>query len=188
MKKIETISKLAALVIFNFTIFYVTSPLLLTGILILFIIAGLFSSYPFINRLKAITPVAAMIILFQLLFNYTVPIDTRLILGYSAAIRLLAISLSVLFFLSITSITELVQLFSFLPKNVLLLIIMTSYFIPGIVHESGKIKAAQKSRGMNINNVRIITNLASLIVPLIHRVLQRAEILSLAIVSRGYEE
>lgn len=188
MKKIETISKLCALFLFNFIIFFVNSPYILTGILLLFLITGIFTRYPFINRLKAIVPVACMIIIFQVIFNNSVTIHIRFLLGYLAAIRLVAISLSVLFFLSITSITELLQLFSFLPKNVLLLFIMTSYFIPGVVSESEKIKAVQKSRGMNLNNVHIITNIASLIVPLIHRVLQRAETLSLAILARGYED
>ena len=188
MKKIQTIAKLLGLVLFNYLIFFVENPLVLTVILLLFILAALPIHYPFLKRLKTIIPVAILIILFQLIFNTTEPIYTRLLLGYLAATRLIAISLSVLLFLTITSISELLSIFSFLPKNVLLIIMMTWYFIPGVVQESEKISAVQKSRGMNINNRKIVQNLASLLVPLLHRVFQRAETLSLTLISRGYEE
>jgi len=65
---------------------------------------------------------------------------------------------------------------------------MTCYFIPGVLIEGDKIKAVQKSRGMNINNIQIINNLASIIIPLLHRIFQRAETLALNILARGYEE
>jgi len=188
MKKTLTIFKILVLILFNYFIFYVGNPFVLTCILVLFVVMGLFTNFSLMKRLKSIVPVAIMIILFQIIFNSTVPITSRVFLGYMAAIRLIAISLSVLLFLTITSINELLEVFSFLPKNLLLIILMTSYFIPQVLTESEKIASVQKSRGMNINNVRIIYNIASLIVPLIHRVLQRAETLSMTIVSRGYEE
>jgi energy-coupling factor transporter transmembrane protein EcfT len=188
MKKTITIAKILGLLLFNYLIFLIENPFLLTGILLLFILMSLPTQYPFMKRLKNILPVALMIIVFQILFNSSVPIQMRVFLGYIAATRLIAISLSVLLFLTITSVTELLQVFNFLPKNVLLLILMTCYFIPGVLTEGEKIKAVQKSRGMNINNVNIINNLASIIVPLLHRVFQRAETLSLTILSRGYEE
>jgi energy-coupling factor transporter transmembrane protein EcfT len=166
----------------------VQNPFLLTGILVLFILVGLSTHYPFVKRLKTILPVAVLIILFQLIFNRTQTLDSRLLLGYLAATRLVAISLSVLLFLTITSITELVSVLSFLPKSILLIIMMTWYFIPGVLRESEKISAVQKSRGMNMHNLRIIQNLASLLIPLLHRVFQRAETLSLTLLARGYEE
>jgi energy-coupling factor transporter transmembrane protein EcfT len=188
MKKILSISKICALLLFNYFIFLTGSPIILTGLLFAFIFVGLFVYYPFIKRLKIILPVAVMILFFQLIFNTSIPSIDRLLLGYAAAIRLIAISLSVLLFLTVTSISELLETFSFLPKKVVLVILMTSYFIPGVLNEAEKIKAVQKSRGMNLNSIHIITNLASLIVPLLHRVLQRAEILSINIIARGYED
>ncbi|HWY78872.1 MAG TPA: energy-coupling factor transporter transmembrane component T [Candidatus Sulfotelmatobacter sp.] len=188
MREALTIIKILTLLLFNYFIFSIENSVLLTSILIIFIIVGMPTHYLFIKRLKTILPVAIMIILFQIIFNTSVPISTRILLGYLAAIRLTTISLSVLLFLTSTSITELVQIFNFLPKKILLLIIMTCYFIPGILYEGEKIKAVQKSRGMHIHHLSIVTNLASLLVPLIHRIFQRAEILSMTILARGYEE
>jgi len=188
MKKISTFFKILGVLLFNFFIFQVSNPFLLTIILALFVGLLLPLNPLLVKRLKTIIPVAIMIILFQLLFNSSVGIDMRFSLGYLAAIRIIIISLSVLLFLTITSMSEIVRLFSFLPKNAVLLIMMTCYFIPGILNESEKIKAVQKSRGMTTNNFHIITSLASLLVPLLHRVFQRAETLSLTLLARGYEE
>lgn len=188
MKKIITFIKLLALLLFNFIIFQINNPPELTIILAIFL-ALLFPLNPsLVKRLQTILPVAIMIILFQLLFNSSVTVHERFFLGYIAAIRLITISLSVLLFLTLTSMSEIVRLFSFLPRNAVLVIMMTCYFIPGVLNESEKIKAVQKSRGMKSNNIHIITNLASLLIPLLHRVFQRAETLSMTILSRGYEE
>src|SRR6266700_488648 len=157
MKKITTIAKLLGLFLLNNLVFFIGNPFLLTGILLLFILATLPTHYPFSKRLKTILPVAILIMLFQLFFNTSMPILSRILLGYIAAARLVEISLSVLLFLTITSITELMQIFSFLPRNALLVIMMTWYFIPGVLRESEKINAVQKSRGMNINNLHIVT-------------------------------
>src|SRR5581483_9585102 len=121
MKKLLTIGKILMLFLFNYTIFHMENLLLLTGIVFFFIIVGLLSNYPFMRRFKTVLPVALMIVLFQIIFNTTIPLNARIVLGLEAAIRLIAISLSVLFFLSITSLSELVQVFSFLPRKILLL-------------------------------------------------------------------
>jgi len=188
MKKIITVAKILGLLFFNYFIFSINNPWVTTGIVVLFILACLPAYSSFIKRLQAVLPVSLMIILFQIIFNDSISLNSRILLGYLAAIRLVAISLSVLLFLTITSMSELVQFFSFLPRKAVLIITMTCYFIPGILNESEKIKAVQKSRGMNSNNLYFITNLASIIIPLIHRVFQRAEILSMNLLTRGYKE
>jgi energy-coupling factor transporter transmembrane protein EcfT len=102
--------------------------------------------------------------------------------------RIILISLSVLLFLSKTSLYELTRAFDFLPKRWLLLLIMTCYFIPAILSESEKISIIQKSRGLKMSSLSFFSNLAALIIPLLHRIFKRAETLSLAMVSRGYTD
>jgi len=61
---------------------------------------------------------------------------------------------------------------------------MTFYFIPIIFQESEQIILVQKSRGLKTFS----WNIAPLIIPLLHRVFLRAELLALTIISRGYNE
>lgn len=188
MKKIITILKIFSLLIFNSLIFLIVNPYYLTGILIILLLAGLNMKYKLVKRLKIILPAALFIILFQILFNTSLTLPHRLLDGYLAAVRLTAISLSVLLFLSYTSLLELSRLFSFLPGTPLLLFTLTCYFIPRVLDESDMISAMQKSRGAKINNWNIIQSLASLIIPLIHRVFIRSEMISLSMLSRGHKE
>jgi energy-coupling factor transporter transmembrane protein EcfT len=188
MKKYYTFINIIALFIFNSTAFFIKSPAILSLLLIIFFLILIPLKNPPWKRLKAIIPVAITIVIFQLIFNASLPLEQRFIFGLTAAIRIILISLSVLLFLSITSLYELTRLFGFLPKRWLLLFIMTCYFIPAVLNESEKIKMIQKSRGIKMHSLNFFSNLAALIIPLLHRVFRRAETLSLAMVSRGYED
>lgn len=191
MKKILTLVKIIFLLLFNSLVFFFQEPLILTLLFFLFIFILIPLKYLVLERLKIIIPIGIMIILFQLIFNTSIPLDQRFLFGYIASMKIILISLSVFLFLSFTSLFELIQLFNFLPKTWLLLLTLTFYFIQSILNETEKIKAAQKSRGLRINSWNIfinLLNLSALIVPLLHRIFQRAETLSLTIVSRGFEE
>lgn len=186
MKKGITILKLFSLFVFNASVFFIHNPFILTVFFTLIIILLLPTKYLVVKRLKAIIPIGIMILISQLIFYSSVPINQRLLFGYLSAMKILLVSLSVLLFLSSTSLIELVRVFDFLPKDWLLLFMITCYLIPCLLNESEKIRIVQKSRNAQMQNWNFIANLGSLIIPLLHRVFQRAEILSLAIVSRGY--
>lgn len=188
MKKFWSFCKLLALFIFNSVIIFFQYPILLTVILLIMLVLLYALKSPLKKRLKTILPIAFIIIIFQLIFNNALPVDLRLMLGYVSALKITLISLSVLLFLSFVSLVAIVDLFSFLPRSWLLLLLLTFYMIPSILNESDKIKIVQYSRGATLRNRNYLSNLAAILLPLLHRVFQRAEILSYTIVSRGYDE
>ncbi len=188
MKRAITILKIGSLLIFNSIIFLYHNYIVLLILFLFFIIFIALMKKPIYQRLNTIFPIFLLCILFQVIFNSSISLNERAILGFIFGLRLTLISLSVFLFLSITSLFELTQLFYFLPRTWLLLLIMTWYFIPGIISESEKIKQIQKSRGLNIQSWNPFKSLASLIIPLLHRVFQRSQTLSLTLLSRGYEE
>ena len=188
MKNKFTLAKILGFFFLNTFVFLSTGPLYMTIILALMILSCLPANPILIKRLKIIIPIALFVMLFQIIFNTSQPFLDRVILGYVASIRIIIISLSVLLFLTITSISEIMLLFDFLPRKILLTFMMTCYFIPGVLNEAEKIKAVQKSRGLKTSRWIVTSNIASIIVPLLHRVFQRAETLSMAILSRGFEE
>ncbi len=183
-----SIFKLLSLFIFNSLVIFFPNPIWLS--LIFIVVLGLLIRLksPLRNRLKTILIIALMIVIFQLIFNSAIPLSQRLLFGYVSALRITLISLSVLLFLSITSLVAIMDIFSFLPRNWQLLLLLTLYMIPAILSEADKIKIVQYSRGATLRNRNYFSNLAAILLPLLHRVFQRAEILSFTIVSRGYEE
>jgi energy-coupling factor transporter transmembrane protein EcfT len=187
MKKFTTYLKIFALLFFDSAIFLLRNPLFLTLLTIIFILILLPTKSQAIRRLKILVPLGILVILIQLFFNGSVSINTRILLGVVTIMKIGLVSLSVLLFLSFTSMLELIEAFNFLPKSWVLLLTITFYFIPSIINESEKIRIVQKLRGLKIGDWNIFKSLAALIVPLLHRVFQRAEILGLTIVSRGYE-
>lgn len=188
MKKVITLIKIICLLYLNFLVFYLDNLLFLIILLLIAIFIGLYLNKQVISRIKNILPAVFFIILFQLIFNTSIPIDQRIIMGVSAGARLVIISISVLLFLAVTSLSEIARFFSFLPRNILLILMMTLYFIPGLFKEAERIKAVQRSRGLQANNWNFINGTAALVVPLLHRVFQRAEILAYTLSARGYEE
>ncbi|OGK18807.1 hypothetical protein A2866_02510 [Candidatus Roizmanbacteria bacterium RIFCSPHIGHO2_01_FULL_39_8] len=178
--------KLISLIIFSFVILNLKDSFLLSAIFLLLLAALKIvpSQRPVGKRLKILLPAGFFIILLQLFFHQSHDMMTRFMFGYTVFIRLLIVSLSVLFFMSVTSASEIIAAFAFLPKKIQLALTMTFYFIPTILEESDKISMIQKSRGLRSG----LSSISSVVIPLLHRVFQRAETLSLTIVSRGYEE
>ena len=160
--------------------------LFLTGLL--FILSIFLSLTParklVFKRLKILLPIAIMIFVLQIIFNQPQSLFLRIEFAYFVFIRIAIISLSVLFFMAVVSTSEIILAFWFLPQNIKLVLTMTFYFIPAIFMEAEQIILVQKSRGLKTFS----WNITPLIIPLLHRIFLRAETLSLAIISRGYEE
>ncbi|PIY71206.1 hypothetical protein COY88_01640 [Candidatus Roizmanbacteria bacterium CG_4_10_14_0_8_um_filter_35_28] len=178
--------KIIFLLVFTIAILNIKKYLFLTRLLfILFIFLWLTPSKKLVfRRLKILLPIALMIFVLQIFFNQSQSFIWRIEFAYSVFIRIAIVSLIVLFFMTVVSTSEIIIAFWFLPKNIKLLLTMTFYFIPIIFQESEQIILVQKSRGLKTFS----WNIAPLIIPLLHRVFLRAELLALTIISRGYNE
>ncbi|KKQ01752.1 MAG: Cobalt/nickel ABC transporter, permease [Candidatus Roizmanbacteria bacterium GW2011_GWA2_36_23] len=139
------------------------------------------------RRLKYIFGVSIFVVLFQVVFNRTVPMDIRLANGLLTSFKLFSISFLVLWFTSNISFSQLVESLNFLKPDLRLLIIMSLSLIPLIFKELEMIQTIQKSRAVKFNFFSVHKIIPALLVPLLHRIFQQAQNLSLAIISRGYE-
>ncbi len=183
-----TLFKIIIFLLVNYLIFAVDNILGLVLLMAGFTAAGLFSTSNLKKRLKIIIPMALFIVVFHLIFNTSVDLNSRLELGIAAGIRLVLISTSVFAFLAFTSFYELIRFFYFLPKNAVLILSLTAYFIPRVLSDSDTISAVQKSRGMRMKSWNLFKTFAPLIIPLINRMFVRSEILSKSIISRGFQD
>lgn len=130
-------------------------------------------------RLKFIGLVPGFIILFQLIGNRAVPPGIRWQLGLLHSLKITNLSLAVLAYTSFTPAREIGQTWAFFGPRVRLLITLTLSLIPAILTEAQNIRLVQSSRGK-----RRLTPLA-LIIPLLHRTLQRAHQLTLVLETRS---
>lgn len=139
-------------------------------------------------RLYPLFAVAVFIVLFQLLFNTTLSLTQRFMQGLTAALKLFSLSMLVFLFAEVISIKQIIDALSFLPKKIQLAIIITFSMIPSIFEESQKILMAQNSRGYNTRSLNFVKSIIPFIIPLLHRILRKAEQITIVIQSRGYDE
>ncbi len=186
MKRLLAVIKTIGLVVFSYVSLYIYNVWILTIIFFfLFIILAIF--FPerhVLKRLKPLLPVGVFIILIQLIFYQSSTLVNRFLFGYLVFIKIAIVSTAVFFYTSVTSASEIILAFWFLPKKFQLLLTMTFYFVSSILNEAENIALVQKSRGFKF----FYLNIFPIIVPLVHRIFQRSSMLALTLVSRGYEE
>lgn len=185
MKKVLILIKNILIILFSFFILYLKNLIILLVLffLLLFSNSIIISKKQLIKRLIPLVTIGCFIIIFQMLFNWSIPFSQRLMAGTISFLKISVISLLIFFWIAITSPAEIISSLFFLPNNLKLLLTMTFYFIPSIILETQQISVVQKSRGLKT----FLFNPFPLIIPLLHRVMKRAETLSLTIASRGYE-
>lgn len=132
------------------------------------------------NRLTPLLFSVVLLIIFQLVFNSSQAYSVRLLQGFTAAFKILSLSLLVFLYTATTSITQISQVFNFLPKTVNFMLTITLSLIPVIFQEAKTIILLQKSRGYHSFNPLPI------IIPLLHRTLKRSEQIALTLSSRGF--
>lgn len=187
--KFHSISKLIILI--AATVFVInTNSLWLSGLLFAVVLAaflflGVRSGAK--KRLQLILTTAVLLVLFHLLFNNHLSLLERLSLGLTAGLRIAALSMCVFVYMSITSLSEILSLFSFLPNVYRLLVTITFSSIPTIFAEADRISYVQKSRGLKSSPLHPFPYTLALILPVLHAMFQRAQQLTMSIVSRGYE-
>lgn len=125
-----------------------------------------------LKRVQVFFFIGASIILFQLIFAS--PLNFRTILQISTISEIIFVSLKWI------SPSEIISAFSFLPPAVIVLFSMTFYFIPLLTAEQNTIRLVQRSRGTKNSPLAFL-------LPLLHRIFQRAETVSLTILSRGFK-
>jgi energy-coupling factor transporter transmembrane protein EcfT len=139
------------------------------------------------KRNKTILITGLFIFLINLILNVQTDFLSRVYVSFTAFFRIYALSLTVFIFSGTTSASELISALSFLPKNIILAIIITFSIIPLVIDEAEKIKMAQTSRGLNTSFFNPLKTVIPVIIPLIHRTLRRADQLSQIIISRGFQ-
>lgn len=139
------------------------------------------------DRIKPLLAVSVLIILFQVIFNNSISIPSRFSQGFLASLKIFSLSMLVFIFTEVTSIKQIIDALSFIPRNIRLMIIITFSMIPAIFEESQKIMTVQNARGHNTKSINVIKSFIPFIIPLLHRTLKRAEQLSVSLESRGYQ-
>ena len=173
--------KILLLLIYSSLTLYVKNPLFQT-INFLFLFLLLKIKKPTFSLGKRIKPFIFLGIII-LLIHFKNPL-----FGYLIAIRLVIISLAVVFYLSLSSFSEIIDVFGFLPNIFKLLLAITFYSIPLVINEYEQIILVQKSRGYKSSVFNPIASTIPLLVPLLHRVFQRSETLALTVASKGFKK
>ena len=141
-----------------------------------------------IRRIRLFCLIGISILLFQMLFNTLVPMDQRVRISVRTFLQLASISQVVFVLMKYMSPTEMISALHFLPQTFRLLLSMTFYFIPLIVYELSIIQLVQKSRGLGNTLRSRVSAPFAVLVPILHRMLERSETISYTMLSRGFKE
>jgi len=134
----------------------------------------------FFLRIVFFIPVAFSLFIAYFLFNTGKSPENNMIMFVLTMSKLLSVSLIFFYFSYFVSPSSLIKSMSFLGKKTALMLTISLALIPVILEEAKQIIMVQKSRGVSFNYF----NISSFIVPLIHRILIRAESLSTSILIR----
>lgn len=187
--KIAPILRLIAVFIMSGTVVYAGDVFILTLLLIFVFLSVLLSGKrnKVIDRSKPLLVVALLIILFQLVLNTALPINLRLLNGLIAGIKIILLSLTVFLYTLNVSPADTISALSFLPPKIRLLLTITFSLIPVIDTDSRNILAVQNTRGYKRNNLNIFYSIIPVLIPLLHRILKRAEQIAQIMEVKGYD-
>jgi energy-coupling factor transporter transmembrane protein EcfT len=190
MQKNISLIKIISLLIISTVVLLTKNWLVISFLLLITIgITLKINSYSaFWQRIKPLIFIALCIVLFNVLVNFQEYYAVRFAQGITAAGKIIILSLLVFAFTSTTSLREIINIFAFLPKKLQLSLTITLNIIPAIIDEIQKIKIAQKSRGLNSYSLNPKKSIFPIIIPLLHRALERAEHLAILLHSRGFSQ
>lgn len=189
MKIFTTKLKFILLLLLSGTILFIQQwqTLLALFIIILTTICFFDKRRKILSKIIPLLIAGVAIILFSMIFNYSLNYSERLFVAIITAIKITTLSLAVFVFTITTSPKEIMTLFTFLPKKIQLILTITLSIIPIIISEAQKIRIIQKARGLNYRGINIVKNIFPIIVPLLHRSFQRAEQMAMVLYTKGYE-
>ena len=139
------------------------------------------------ERLYPLIIIGVLVILFQIFFNRAIPLEQRVIHGILASGRIITLSMMVFLFTTVTSASEIAGIFSFLPGRYQLMITVCFSFLPVIIDETRKIVTVQAARGQSFKSFNVYRSIIPVVVPLLHRTLQRAQKMVEVMAARGYD-
>lgn len=188
MKTVLTRLKFMFLIVSTTAMILLHNLWLLLGFCIGLLILSLFLS-PKANvrgRLFSVGIVSLLVVLFQVIFNFTIPLPERFLIGLMTASRLIALSMIVLLFTETTSVSAIVDAFSFLPRKFCLMMTISFALLPTLMREVQMIQLMQQVRGLRANNFNPFRTFLPIIIPLLHRTLTRAEHIAITLETKGF--
>ncbi|MCL5798219.1 MAG: energy-coupling factor transporter transmembrane protein EcfT, partial [Patescibacteria group bacterium] len=148
----------------------------------------LLSGTQVLYRLKPMLYVFILILAIQIFLNSHGSLSIRIFQGLSAWLKLTTLSLLMLAYTAVSSVSEIARVLSFLPRKIQLMLTITLSLIPVIFKEAQKIYMAQNSRGYNTKSLNMIKNTFPIVIPLLHRILHRSEQIAMIMQSRGFND
>jgi len=140
---------------------------------------------------KWIKPILIVCILIILIDTFTYsPIKFTiegLIFGFKISLRLLTLLIMVFTFISTTTPKQLLESFSFLPRDMALMLTIAFRLLPIVEDGIIKIVNAQKARGLDFKSLNPFKTYFPVLVPLFGKTLEGSYRLALAMESRGFE-
>jgi len=110
-----------------------------------------------------------------------------LIFGFKISIRLLTLIVIVFAFISTTPPKQLIGSFSFLPRDIALMLTIAFGLLPMVEDGIVKIINAQKARGLNFKSLNPFRTYFPILIPLFGKTLEGSYRLALAMEARGFE-
>lgn len=190
MNTSKTRLKFIGLLLASTAMIVIRNPIVVCAItLAIFALGVRFVRYQVLwQRLSPILVIGLFVVLFQLFFDTSIPVQSRLFEGCIQALRLISLTLLVFVFTETSSVSEIVSALSFLPRKLRLLLTISFALIPAILREITTIRIAQQARGFAPRGVNVIRSVFPVLIPLLNRTLTRAEHIAMVLETRGFGE
>lgn len=183
------IAKITVLILFSTLIVYLKDwRFTAVGFIAVLLLSLIYNRNSLKNRLFALSYVAGLIVIFNLLFGSLAHILDRLAYAVWVSLRIVTLSLSVLVFTETTSMSKLIKLFSVLPPTFRLALSILFGTIPSIISEWQTIRIVQKCRAAQRHIWNLKKGFIPVAIPLFHRTMQRGEQLTFTVATRGFDE
>lgn len=140
-----------------------------------------------IPRMFSLLMVSLFIIIFNTIFYPSPDYSARFLNGLIAAEKIMTVSLAVFSFVFTNSMSEIINTLCFLPSKFRLSLTITFSIMPTILEEIKKIAVVQCAKGLNRRSLNPTKNIIPIIIPVMHRSMQRAEQIAITIQARGFE-
>lgn len=190
MSNILTAIGLISIVLFNLFVFRISNVFVLVSIGTIVYALGCVIQTPRITlkRFALFLYIGITIGTFRILFNQEntpfIPIQQTA----RTVLQIAIISEAIFLALKRISLVRLMGALWFLPRSIQLFFAMTFSFIPLLLAEQETIRIVQLSRGGGCTALSRLYMPVALLIPLLHRIMQRSEVLAYSMISRGFVE
>jgi len=182
--------KLLLLIVISTSVIFITdlfwmSLIFLTVILVVLLLK---IHTRLLEWIKPILIVSVFVIILQSFTHTPMKFTTEgLLFGVVISLRLLSLLTLVFAFVSTTKPRQLLDSFSFLPREIGLMLMLSLRLLPMVKDGIVKIMNAQRVRGLNFRSPNIFRTYFPILVPLFSKTLEGSNRLALAMEARGFE-